>query len=272
MEEQALQNFAKPAKEFLKDKECLICLEPVDIEMNQIVMLPCRCANSAYHILCIMQLLRSGQNKNFCPHCKTKYNLFLRVPPFYLDYPGPQVYPQVYPGPQVYPQVYPGPQVYEQLGTVQQVGPHPFIQNNYSVQLEQAYQSRNFSYILMVHLLSNSLMNLINIALSKCYPKYDNNPLFQVFVLFYFLKIIINFCILLYAKNDVQKIETGLAFSYLYQSIVFGWITYAVFTKIKNHSFSTILLLNNLLLGFADLGFRFIIEYRMRNRVIIMGG
>lgn len=251
----ALKQFEKPAKEFLKDKECLICLEPVDIEMNQIVMLPCRCANSAYHILCIMQLLRSGENKNFCPHCKTKYNLFLQQG-LLLDYPGPQVYPQVY----------------EQVGTVQQVGPHPFIQNNYSVQLEQAYQSRKFAHILMVHLLSNSLMNLINIAVSKCYPKYDNNPLFQVFVLFYFLKIIINFCILLYAKNDVQKIETGLAFSYMYQSIVFGWITYAVFTKIKNHSFSTILLLNNLLLGLADLGFRFIIEYRMRNRVIIMGG
>jgi hypothetical protein len=202
-----------------------------------------------------MQLLRSGENKNFCPHCKTKYNLFLQ--PFYLDYPGPQVYPQVYPSPQVYPQVY------------EQVGPH---QSNYLIELEQIYQSRNFSYILLVHLLSNASMNLINIAVSKCYPKYDNDPLFQVFVLFYFLKIIINFCILLYAKNDIQKIETGLAFSYLYQSIVFGWITYAVFTKIKNHSFSTILLLNNLLLGFADLGFRFIIEYRIRNRVIIMGG
>lgn len=252
----ALKQFEKPAKDFLKDKECLICLEPVDIEMNQIVMLPCRCANSAYHILCIMQLLRSGENKNFCPHCKTKYNLFLQQG-LLLDYPGPQVYPQVY------------EHVYEQVGTVQHVGPHPLIQNNY---LEQAYQSRNFSYILMVHLLSNSCMNLINIAVSKCYPKYDNNPLFQVFILFYFLKIIINFCILLYAKNDVQKIETGLAFSYLYQSFVFGWITYAVFTKIKNHSFSTILLLNNLLMGLADVLFRFVIEYRMRNRVIIMGG
>jgi hypothetical protein len=139
------------------------------------------------------------------------------------------------------------------------------------VQLEQAYQSRNFSYILMVHLLSNSCMNLINIAVSKCYPKYDNEPLFQVFILFYFLKIIINFCILLYAKNDVQKIETGLAFSYLYQCTVFGWITYAVFTKIKNHSFSTILLLNNLLMGLADVLFRFIIEYRMQNRINRIG-
>jgi hypothetical protein len=123
----------------------------------------------------------------------------------------------------------------------------------------------------MVHLLLNSGMNLINIALSKSYPKYDNDPLFQVFILFYFLKIIINFCILLYAKNDVEKIETGLGFSYLYQSTVFGWILYAIFTRIKNHSFSTILLSNNLLLGIADLTFRFVIEYKMRNRVNRIG-
>jgi len=75
MDEQALQKFEKPKTDFLKDKECLICLEPVDLEMNQIVMLPCKCANSAYHIPCIIKLLQSGENKNFCPHCKTKYQI-----------------------------------------------------------------------------------------------------------------------------------------------------------------------------------------------------
>jgi hypothetical protein len=75
MDEEVLQKFEKPKTDFLKDKECLICLEPVDLEMNQIVMLPCKCANSAYHIPCIIKLLQSGENKNFCPHCKTKYQI-----------------------------------------------------------------------------------------------------------------------------------------------------------------------------------------------------
>ncbi len=75
-----LQNFKKPDREFLKDKECLICLESVDVEMIIIVALPCNCANSAYHIACIMQLLQSGVNKNFCPHCKTVYLVPLMLP------------------------------------------------------------------------------------------------------------------------------------------------------------------------------------------------
>ena len=68
-----LQDFKKPDRDFLKDKDCLICLESVDVEMNLIVALPCNCANSAYHITCITQMLQSGDNKNFCPHCKTVY-------------------------------------------------------------------------------------------------------------------------------------------------------------------------------------------------------
>jgi len=70
-----LQNFEKPEPNFIKDKECLICLESFDLEANQHVMLPCKCANSTYHIGCIVLLLNSGQNKNFCPHCKANYEI-----------------------------------------------------------------------------------------------------------------------------------------------------------------------------------------------------
>jgi hypothetical protein len=72
-----LQQFEKPDTNFIKDKECLICLDPFDLEANQHVMLPCKCANSTYHIGCIVLLLNSGQNKNFCPHCKAKYEISL---------------------------------------------------------------------------------------------------------------------------------------------------------------------------------------------------
>ena len=76
-----LQKFKKPDKSFLLEKECLICLESVDIESQKIVKLPCECANSVYHIVCITQFLQSGQNKNFCPHCKTTYELLVQEPP-----------------------------------------------------------------------------------------------------------------------------------------------------------------------------------------------
>jgi len=70
-----LQSFKTVDRDFLKDKDCLICLESVDLEMNELVALPCNCANSTYHITCIIQLLKSGENKNFCPHCKSVYQM-----------------------------------------------------------------------------------------------------------------------------------------------------------------------------------------------------
>ena len=210
MEEEALQRFIKPDKEFLKDKECLICLEPMDLEMNQIVKLPCGCANSAYHIPCIVKLLASGKNKNFCPHCKAEY-IFL-------------------------PQVVPLPVV-------------------------------PLTHIMMVHLLSNTLMNIINIAVSRSCPKYNLHAEFQVLMLFYFLKLFLNFCMLAYAKTDIEKIETTLVYSYVYQTVLFGFLIY-ILAKIKNDSFLTALWVNNLLFGITDLAVRFVLEYKMRNRVV----
>ena len=213
MEEEALQRFIKPDKEFLKDKECLICLEPMDLEMNQIVKLPCGCANSAYHIPCIVKLLASGNNKNFCPHCKAEY-IFL-------------------------PQVVPLPVV-------------------------------PLTHIMMVHLLSNTCMNIINIAVSRSCPKYNLHAEFQVLMLFYFLKLFLNFCMLAYAKTDIEKIETTLVYSYVYQTVLFGFLIY-ILTKIKNDSFLTALWVNNLLFGMIDFAFRFVLECKMRNRVGFLG-
>jgi hypothetical protein len=217
MEEQALQRFIKPDKEFLEDKECLICLEPMDLEMNQIVKLPCGCANSAYHIPCIVKLLASGKNKNFCPHCKAEY-IFLPS----------------------------------------QVVPVPFSVVPF------------LTHIMMVHLLSNTLMNIINIAVSRSYPEYNRYAEFQVLMLFYFLKLFLNFCILAYAKTNIEKIETTLVYSYVYQTVLFGFLIY-ILAKVKNDSFLTALWVNNLLFGITDFAFRFVLEYKMRNRVVSGG-
>ena len=70
----------------------------------------------------------------------------------------------------------------------------------------------------------------------------------------------------MYSNSDIYKIEVGLGCSYIYQAITFGWLAFAL-SKVKNESLSTILLVNNLFLGLADLAFRVFVEYRMNARV-----
>jgi hypothetical protein len=232
LHKRVLQSFENPDKDFLNDKECLICLESMRlVSMDQLVKLPCGCANSAYHILCIIQLLQSGENNNFCPHCKTKYALVLE--------PG---------------------------FSGQQAVPHPIYQNNLLLRQAEARQAQQFSHIMTIHLLSNTTMNIINLCVIRSYPKYNTQSLLPVLFMFYFLKIFLNFCIFLYSKSDIYKIEVALVFSYGYQTIVFGWLAFAL-SNMKSKTFSTILLMNNLLLGLADFVLRLTVEYRMTNSV-----
>jgi hypothetical protein len=228
-----LQNFEKPDHNFLKDKECLICLEAFDLESNKFVQLPCRCSNSVYHIECILQLLHSGANKNFCPHCKSIYE----IPPI----------------PVAMHQILPYNIVNIQLG--------PDI--NYE-------RIKNFTHILVSHIISNSIMNIINIVVSRDWAEINGRPELQVLILFYFCKLFFNYVILMYSKNNINKIEDCLVYSYVFQTVLFCFLIYA-FTKIKNDINCTILIVNNVLFSFGDLTFRVIIEYKMRNIVNIIG-
>ena len=221
-----LQNFEKPEPEFIKDKECLICLEPFDLEANKHVMLPCKCANSVYHIGCILLLLNSGQNKNFCPHCKANYAMLL---------PSHQLV---------------------NLTQIQQ-----------RAQQAEILQMSNFTHILVVHILSNSIMNIINIVTARTAVETNGDEALQVLILFYFVKIFFNYCILMYSRNNIDKIEECLIYSYTYQTVTFGILIY-ILTKITNDYTSTILILNNVILSLGDLAFRIIIEYRSQNAVV----
>jgi len=225
---EALQSFKKPEPEFLKDKECLICLESMDLEMNQLVKLPCGCANSAYHIPCIVQLLQSGENKNFCPHCKTKYTILL-----------------------------------EQRVTIQQVVPLGIVRQ----ELNLDSRIKNDVQKLLFHLLINSIMNIINIYVSRDYDGYNKYIELQVLMLFYFLKVFCNFCSLGYSKNNIDKIEIILVVSYVYQTTIFVFLIYTL-AIIKNDNLTSVLLANNFLLAFMDFTFRMFVEYRMNARVI----
>ncbi len=225
---EALQSFEKPTTDFLNDKEGLICLESMDLEMNNLVKLPCGCANSTYHIPCIIQLLESGDNKNFCPHCKTKYTILL-----------------------------------EQQVTIPQVVPLQIIRQ----ELNNDFRIKNKVQILLFHLLINSIMNIISIYVSRSNPGYNKYEELHALLLFYFLKIFCNFFSLGYSKNNIDKIETVLVVSYVYQTTVFGVLVYTL-AIIKNDQLTTSLLANNLVLVIMDVAFRAFVEYRINNRVI----
>ena len=222
-----LQQFEKPEPSFIQDKECLICLEPNDIESLKIVMLPCKCSNSVYHIDCIVKFLQSGQKKNFCPHCKGKYEI----------------------------------QLEEQIQHLIPINTNP--QNQDIIRTK-------FTHILVVHILSNSIMNIINIVVARKRNDYNNPEELQLLMLFYFLKIFFNYCIFMYSKNNIDKIEDCLVYSYVFQTVLFFFLIYTL-TKIKNDDNSTVLILNNVLSSFLDLTFRIIVEYKIQNRVNILG-
>jgi hypothetical protein len=228
-----LQKFEKLDANFLKDKECLICLEPFDLESNKFVQLPCKCSSSVYHIDCIIKLINSGVNKNFCPHCKSIYE----IPPIPV--------------------------------AMNQVVPYNVINTQTLQDERRILQIKNFTHILVSHIISNSIMNIINIVVSRDWAEINGRPELQVLILFYFCKLFFNYVILMYSKNNIIKIEDCLVYSYVFQTVLFCILIYA-FTKIKNDINSTILIVNNVLFSFSDLTFRIFIEYKMRNTVNVV--
>ena len=219
-----LHNFKKPDKEFIKDKECLICLEPFDLELcNKIIKLPCECANSAYHINCITQLLESGQNKNFCPHCKKIYNI-----------------------------------------SVQELIPAPVA----APIVEDNIRTRMFVTILFVHIISNSLMNIINISELREYSETDVNIVAKLLLICYFFKLLVNTWIVFKVKADTEKIESYLSLSYTIQTLLFILLI-CLLSSVKKDFNSIILIINNVFFYFCDLIFRIALDCRNLNRIDI---
>ena len=215
-----LDKFEKPDKSFILDKECLICLESVDLELNEIVKLPCNCSNSVYHIICIEKFLKSGNQKNFCPHCKTKYVIALQEP----------------------------------------------IENYIVInRANDTYRFIKIKEIILVHIVSNSIMNIINLLIIRNATNIDEA--IQVLALFYLCKIFLNFCIFLFSKNNTEKTEDLLIFSYTYQTILIGFLIYSL-TKMNNNYNTTLLIIfliiNNIFFSVADILFRIIKQYNSR--------
>ncbi len=231
-----LEKFEKPELGFLKEKECLICLEPFDLESNNFVQLPCKCSSSVYHTDCIVKLINSGENKNFCPHCKTNYENPLKIEK--VQVAANQVLPYNVTNLQLEPQI------------------------NYE-------QVKNFTGILILHTLLNSFMNVINVVISRSSPDYDTSLELQVLMIFYFLKIFFNYAIFVYSKNNIEKIEISLVYSYTFQIVLFGFSIYTL-TKVNNDNRLITSTVINTFVGFSDFIYRKILENRMINTVHVM--
>jgi hypothetical protein len=225
--------------DFIKDKECLICLESleIDLEINKIVKLPCECANSAYHISCIIKLLQSGVNKNFCPHCKTKYQIHNNNNNNNNN---------------------------QELNNNNQ----ELNNNNQELNNNNNQELKYNIHILVFQVLSNSIMNCINISLCGYYTVTIIENELKVLVIFYFSKVFFNYCIFIYSDSSIENIEIKLTCSYIFSIILFIFLIYLV-SKI-NDTNNIFIILNNILFMMIDMLFKIIIKYKIQNRVGII--
>jgi hypothetical protein len=145
------------------------------------------------------------------------------------------------------------------------------VMNRDIEQINEIYTSQliSFSQIMLFHVVVNTLMNIINISVSSNHLEYYQKPTFQVLALFYFCKIVFNIFFLIYSKNNINKIETCLIYSYTYQIVILGLLIYLL-VKIKYNYNCTMLIINNILFSFIDLIFRLIVEYKLNSRINIL--
>ncbi len=215
-----LHTFEKPDKNRLKDQECLICLDSIDVEMNTIVQLPCKCSNAIYHISCIQRLLESGENKNFCPHCKTNYEII-----------NAEV---------------------QIVAERQQEQPH----------------LRKYIFIFLIHIFSNTIMNIINIGFLsemplRCVRSCDvpiADIISKILLVFCFCKLLLNACFMFTLRDDCDRIKTHLCISYVFQTILFGLLI-CLLCSVKMNFISIVILSNNIIFYVCDFAFRISIEH-----------
>jgi hypothetical protein len=198
--------------------DCLICLEPVDLEQG--TALPCKCSHSVYHTVCINKFVNSGQNKNFCPHCRAFYPL---VAENTLQQPRPQQ---------------PRQQLVEEQELPQEV---------------REIRLRIYTYI--VHILSNTFLNIINISLSGEHEDRLSNLLLTL----YFLKVVFNALSVIMAKKDIEKIETALFFSYMMQFVIFIMLI-CLLAAVRTDLYAIVTMVNNILFCLMDIGIRIVLS------------
>lgn len=236
-----LKHFEKPDKDFVKDKECLICLESLDTEsintesIQKIVKLPCNCNNSVYHIKCIIIFLQSGINKNFCPHCKKEYNIIQSS------------------------------NQHNNQDNISLVQVLPNEENNQINPINNIV-SPELLFTYLFHIIINSLLNIFNIAISGEYENKTKKTISDGLLILFYMKLLLNFYIIIKVKDNKTRIQEYLCYSYVFQTLIFLLLVYFFYITQDNIN-SLVLLINNIIFSIGDLIFRLNIHYKILRRI-----
>ncbi len=202
--EKQLEEYFKgfPVPTNLNDLDCMVCLDNFDYESNKkFIKLPCNCANSVYHIDCLIQWILSGPNKNQCIHCKTKY----LIPDLSQSNNEGQTQSDV---------------SRRQTEIIQRINDNKKeIKLNYAV------------YKLSSHIFLNTIVNIINFSYI-CSQKA--NLKLKILALAHLLKIFNNFIIVSIIKRNIEYINAKLFISFASQFII---IIYALLLNNKSSLF-----------------------------------
>jgi hypothetical protein len=134
--------------------------------------------------------------------------------------------------------------------------------------VEDNIRTRMFVTILFVHIISNSLMNIINISELREYSETDVNIVAKLLLICYFFKLLVNAWIIFKVKANTEKIESYLSLSYTIQTLLFILLI-CLLSSVKKDFNSIILLINNIFFYFGDLTFRIALDCRNLNRIDI---
>ena len=127
-------------------------------------------------------------------------------------------------------------------------------------------QPKHTTYILFVHILSNTLMNVINISMSEDYENNRADVMSKILTICYFCKMLVNICILIHLKNNADQMKSNLDLSYAIQTVLF--VSLIVMLSLTEFDFkSGMMLVNNVFFCFGDLAFRITVERKCINRV-----
>ncbi len=230
MEKQLEEYFKEfPVPSVLNELHCMVCLDNFDFESNKkFIKLPCDCANSVYHIDCLIQWILSGPNKNHCVHCGVKY-LIPDLSPSQTQNQNPSAITR------------------RQNEIIQRI-------NDSKKEIKLNYAM----YKLSSHIFLNTVLNIINF--SYIFSQRANLEL-KILALAHLLKLFSNFIAISVVKRNFGYINTKLFISFAFQFMIM------VYVILLNNKSSLFLLLSQIGFVLLDLIVTVIINYNCEVKV-----
>ncbi len=244
----------------IENKECLICLESIKLEVEfnnnkktyeeindtkNILSLPCNCAGSIYHRDCIIKMLISGHNKNFCPHCKQTYWL-----KFHESVGMNNTILPV----SIENQTYPNETNNNQNNQSNNLVINEVIKLNYRA--------------IIFHLVTNSISNIICLKYFIDDLKYNNK--YRPLIWAYFFKLLFNLYLGVFSYNKINRVNNVKLLNNLLQIFLILILIFQ-FSKMNNQIY-IVLFSSQLTFIMGDLITKLVYEYKiaqLTNRVEI---